>query len=72
MKNTNDTTPPGGPKADLSPREAATWFGYKDVKTFLRFCVDHGVPLMRHNKRVIRFDRNMVDDWRQRRGLGLV
>lgn len=73
MKN-NDATnnPQGRPAAALSPREAANWFGYKDVKSFLRFCYDNGVPCMRFNKRVIRFDVGELGDWRRKKSLGLV
>ena len=54
----------------LTPNEVmARLGGYKDRNAFLRMARSCGLPRIRINKRVIRFDSLAVEAWLRRRSL---
>lgn len=71
MKNKDSVITPAALEADLKPKQAAAWFGYTCIKSFLRHCRKVGIPFRKQNRRVIRFDPAEVRDWRKKRGLGI-
>jgi len=68
MQNNTATVP----APDLTPAQAAAWFGYKDTDSFLSYAKTNGVPHERRNKRVIRFPQEEVREWKKKRSLNLV
>jgi transposase len=45
-------------------------FGYSDRGAFWRFVHDEGLPYIRLNSRVARFDETVVEAWLKRRTIG--
>lgn len=44
--------------------------GYRDRSTFLRMTRAQGLPRIKLNRRVIRFERQAVETWLRRRSVG--
>jgi predicted DNA-binding transcriptional regulator AlpA len=57
-----------GADALMKPEEVMARLGYTDRETFMRMARVQGLPRVRINKRVIRFDRMAVAAWIKRRG----
>lgn len=51
----------------LSPQEVMVQLGYADRGSFMRMARASGLPRVRLNRRVIRFERLAVEAWLRRR-----
>lgn len=54
----------------LTPEEAMAFFGYTDRSAFLRMARASGLPRIRVNRRVIRFEPRALQTFIRRRSLG--
>jgi predicted DNA-binding transcriptional regulator AlpA len=53
------------------PEEVMGRFDYYDRKAFLHFVHAHGVPHIRINARVLRFENSAIEAWLARRRVGV-
>ncbi len=58
------------PPALLTPKEAMAIFGYRDRSAFLRMVRASGLPRVRVNRRVIRFEPRAIQAFLRRRAVG--
>lgn len=54
----------------LSPDEVMAWLGYRNRDAFMRWVRKAGVPRVRINARVVKFDRSDVEAFLRRKRVG--
>jgi len=54
----------------MTPTEAMNLMGYSNREAFMRMVQRQGMPRVRINRRVTRFDRQALQKWLRRRSVG--
>ena len=52
----------------LKPADVMARLGYKDRAAFFRMARSRGLPIIRINRRVLRFESGALESWLKRRG----